>query len=329
MAKLKRSAAPAYADDNSLRLRAAWLYHAFGLTQSEVAVELGIGRSTVIRLLEEARQRGEVKFSIGEGSSELIELSLRLERALGLDEAIVVPAPLQGDSVSSAIGLALGKFLSETVADGMTIGVGWGRTLSAALASFHPPKRSGVRVMSLMGGAVEAEFANPFEFSWRIATALQAECFLFPAPLVVDSAETKRRLMEDCGINRLTAIASSLDLAVVSAGDISDQSGSLVRSLIAGEDASELLKRGCVADIMCNFIDAAGRLVDHPINGRTMSVGVEALKAARHIVLASGGRKRAAAILAVIRAIGCNTLVTDEHAAHAILALEAERCQSS
>lgn len=321
MAKLKRNAAPAYADDASLRLRAAWLYHAFGLTQNEVAEQLGIGRSTVIRLLDEARQRGEVKFSIEEASGELIELSLKLERALGLDEAIVVPAPAQSDRTSAAIGLAVGKFLSETISDGMSIGVGWGRTLSAALTSFNPPKRSGVRVMSLMGGAVEAQFANPFEFSWRLATALQAECFLFPAPLVVDSAETKRRLMEDCGINRLTALASSLDLAVVSAGDISEQSGSLVRNLIAGEDTRELLRLGCVADIMCNFLDSAGRLIDHPLNGRTMSVGIEALKDARHIVLASGGRDRATAILAVIRAIGCNTLVTDEQAARAMLAL--------
>lgn len=320
MAKLKRTAAPAFADDASLRLRAAWLYHAFGMTQNEVAEQLGIGRSTVIRLLEEARQRGEVTFSIAEGVSELIELSLKLERALGLDEAIVVPAPAQGDRTSAAIGLALGKFLSETITDGMTIGVGWGRTLSAALTSLNPPRRSGVRVMSLMGGAVEAQFANPFEFSWRLATALQAECFLFPAPLVVDSAETKRRLMEDCGINRLTALAASLDMAVVSAGDISEQSGSLVRNLIATRDAEELVKRGCVADIMCNFLDAEGRLLDHPLNACTMSVGLDALKAARHIVLASGGKHRATAIMAVIRAIGCHTLVTDEHAARAMLA---------
>jgi DNA-binding transcriptional regulator LsrR (DeoR family) len=174
--------------------------------------------------------------------------------------------------------------------------------------------------MSLMGGSIEAQFANPFEFSWRLATALQAECFLFPAPLVVDSPETKRRLMEACGINRLTALATSLDLAVVSAGDISEQSGSLVRSIITTADAEELLKLGCAGDIMCNFIDRDGELIDHPLNSRTMSVGIEAVKSARHIVLASGGKQRAGAILAVIRAIGCNTLITDEHAARSILA---------
>ncbi len=71
---------------------------------------------------------------------------------------------------------------------------------------------------------------------------------------------------------------------------------------------------------MCNFLDAQGRLVDHPLNQRTMSVGLGALRNARHIVLASGGAQRASAILAVIRAIGCQTLVTDESAARAMLA---------
>ncbi len=232
MAKLRRTAQSSLSDDDSLRLRAAWLYHAYGKTQAEVADQLGIGRSTVIRLLEEARARGEVKIWIEDGESGLTALALELEAKLGLDEAIVVPGSTTLDSTSKAVGLALGKFLSDVIGDGMTVGVGWGRTLSASLASFHPPKRERVKVMSLLGGAVETQFANPFEVSWRIATALQAECFLFPAPLVVDSAETKQRLMRDCGLDRLSAIASSLDLAVVSAGDISETSGSLVRHLI-------------------------------------------------------------------------------------------------
>jgi DNA-binding transcriptional regulator LsrR (DeoR family) len=319
MAKLRRNPGAALADDAALRLRAAWLYHGFGLTQSEVADQLGIGRSTVIRLLEEARQRGEVKITIEDRVPDLAELSLSLERRLGLDEAIVVPSPEGGAGTARAVGLALGRLLSEAISDNVTIGVGWGRTLSAALESFSPPRRTGVKVMSLMGGAVETQFANPFEFAWRLASALQAECFLFPAPLVVDSAEMRERLMADRGISRLAELASALDMAVVSAGGLTDSAGSLVQRLITESETEELVARGCVADIMCNFIDAEGRPVDHPLNRRIMSVGIETLKAARHKVLASGGRERAAAILAVVRSIGCNTLVTDEHAARALL----------
>ena len=111
----------------------------------------------------------------------------------------------------------------------------------------------------------------------------------------------------------------SLDLAVVSAGGFSGQAGSLVRELITDAEARELEQLGCAADIMCSFIDAEGRILAHPLNSRVMSVGVERLRQARHKVLASGGRARAPAIRAVIRSIGCNTLVTDEHAARTLL----------
>ena len=128
-------------------------------------------------------------------------------------------------------------------------------------------------------------------------------------------------LLADRSIARLGHLAASLDLAVVSAGGLAESSGSLVRQLITEAEAADLLACGCVADIMCNFIDAQGQPLDHPLNARVMSVGAENLRAARHKVLASGGHERAAAILAVIRSIGVNTLVTDEQAARAILAL--------
>lgn len=321
MAKLRRGLQSTLADDSSLRLRAAWLYHSSGLTQTEVAEQLGIGRSTVIRLLDEARERGEVKIWIEAGSADLVELAFELERALKLDEAIVVPAGAAIEQASKAVGLALGKFLSETISDRMKIGVGWGRTLTASLRSFRPPKREGVRVLSLLGGAVETQFSNPFEFSWRLATALNAECFLFPAPLVVDSAETRQRLMRHRGIQRLLTMAAELDIAVVSAGDISESSGSLVRHLIEPEEHAELLALGCVADVMCNFLDKHGALLRHPLNERIMSVGLDALRDAKHVVIASGGVQRAQAIIAAARSIGCNTLITDEAAAKAIIAL--------
>ncbi len=114
---------------------------------------MGIGRSTVIRLLEEAKLRArspglDRRRWIGRHRA----CPAARARALKLDEVIVVPAAGTADQTSKAVGLALGKFLSETIADDMTIGVGWGRTLTASLASFHPPKHSGVKVMSLLGG---------------------------------------------------------------------------------------------------------------------------------------------------------------------------------
>lgn len=321
MAKLRRETHTAIAESASLRLRAAWLYYNQRMTQKDVAEKLGVSRSTVIRMLDEALKRGEVQIWIDEGVGDCVELATKLERAYGLDEAVVVPAADSAEGTAKSVGLALGQFLTEAVPDDCTIGVGWGRTLTASLASFRPARRERVKVVSLLGGIVQAQHSNPIEYSWRIASQLGAECYLFLAPLLVDSRETKRSLIEKCGLKPLFELAEAMDIAVVSCGDIGPDSTSLSRGFLPRQVLDELVAAGCVCDTMCNFLDAEGRTIDHPIRDRVMSIDLDTVKKANHIVLVSGGARRAAAIRATIRRIGCNTLITDEGAALAMLEL--------
>ena len=322
MAKLERDGQPMLRDAQSLRLRAAWLYYVGGYTQKDIADRLGLARTTVIKLLDEALKRSEVQIWIAEGGAELTDLSLRLEDRLGLDEAIVVPDGGDGaDETAKTVGAALGAFLSKTIADGMAVGVGWGRTLTASLATFRPPRRENVKVISLMGGVVEGALTNPLEFTWRLASPLGAECFLFPAPLLVDSAETRNRLMTRCGLDRLERLASSLDLAVLSVGDVGPAATSLSKGLLSAAQLQELYEAGCVSDTLCTFLDAEGKSVGHPLNDRVMSISLDTIATARHIVIATGGAARAEAILSARNRVGCNTLVTDEQAARRLLEL--------
>jgi DNA-binding transcriptional regulator LsrR (DeoR family) len=321
MAKLKRPTQLALSEAASLRLRAAWLYFNHGLTQKDVADRLGLSRGTVIRLLDEATRRGEVRIWIAEGDAACLNLAAQLEDALGLDEAIIVPTAIGTDQTAKAVGSALGKFLSEAISDGMQIGVGWGRTLTAALASFRPPSHTGVSVMSLLGGAIETDAVNPVEFSWRMAAELNAACYLFPAPLLVDSAATRQALLQACGLERLDRLAAQLDLVVLSVGELGPESTSLSRQMISAQDAAELRALGAVGDVMCQFLNERGQSVDHPIHERVMAVDLDIVSQARHKVLAAGGEHRAQAILAAVRRLGCNTLVTDEGAAQAMLGL--------
>lgn len=321
MVKLRRDMQRVLSDTSSLRLRAAWLYYNQEMAQKDIAEQLNVSRTTVIRMLDEALKRREVQFWISEGEGECVELALRLERIFGLDEAVVVPVQGSADVVAKGVGFALGQFLSEAIPDDCVIGVGWGRTLNASLESFRPARRRNVKIVSLLGGLIETRFFSPLDYSWRLASQLDAECFLFPSPLVVDSTETKQRLIERCGLDRLYELAETLDIAIVSTGDIGQQGSSISGEILTEGELGEILDLGCVCDVLCHFLDAEGRTVPHPINDRVMSVDLESLSKARHIVLASGGRHRARAILAALRRIGCHTLVTDEGAAHELLRL--------
>lgn len=320
MARLRRTTPVALADDASLRLRAAWLYYDRKMTQKDIAAALGVGRTTVIRLLDEALKRREVQIWIDEGESRCMALAMALEQRLGLDEAIVVPRADAVEAAARSVGLALGKFLSEAMMDHMMIGVGWGRTLLASLGSFRVPRIQGAKVVSLLGGVIEVRQDNPSDFAWQLASQIGADCFLYPAPLIVDSLGTKMTLREKCGLDRIDRLGAALDVAVVSVGEVAHDSTSLSRALLDDRDYRQVITLGGVCDLMCNLLNADGHTIDHVINDRVMSVDLSSLAQAAHIVIATGGERRAAAILAAIRRIGCNTLITDEGAAEAMLA---------
>lgn len=193
--------------------------------------------------------------------------------------------------------------------------------MTASLSSFRPPRRTNCKVVSLLGGIVAVHQTNPIDYTWRLANQLGAECYMFLAPLLVDSIETKRNLIEKCGLDTIYRLAENLDLAIVSCGDIGPHSTSLSEGWISKAELQQLIDAGCVCDTMFNFLDRDGNSVDHSINRRVMSVDLDTLKEAKHIVLSSGGAHRAVAIRATIKRIGCNTLITDESAARALLEL--------
>jgi DNA-binding transcriptional regulator LsrR (DeoR family) len=323
MARLKRQSATASAA-SSQRLRAAWLYYHQNLTQREIADRLGTSRATVVRMLEDARRRSEVRIRVAEGVVECLDLAVRLEAQLDINEVIVVPGG--GDPASSAqtVGAGLGRFLSDIDLRGLRIGVGWGRTLSASLKNFDPSRSDGAEIISLLGGVVQPGLDSPIEFTWRLAGRLDAQCYPLPAPLLVDSAQTRQRLIEACGLGRIFEMASALDLAIVSVGDIGTQPGpplvsSLSANLLSPSELAELNALGCVADVLCTFLARDGREVDHPVHQRVVSVGLDRVATAGHIILASGGAHRAEAIVAARKRLPIHTLITDESAATALL----------
>uniref|UniRef100_UPI0025EA267B sugar-binding transcriptional regulator n=1 Tax=uncultured Demequina sp. TaxID=693499 RepID=UPI0025EA267B len=233
-----------------------------------------------------------------------------------------VPGRGSAQETANDVGSALGRFLSEVIQDDMAVGVGWGRTLNASLQTFRPPPRTNTRIVSLLGGILEARWINPIDYSWQVASRLQAECMLFLAPLLVDSAATKRRLIERCGLDRLFDQAAKLDLVVISCGDLATREGSIGLGILDAEVRDAILKAGAVCDVCCNFLDTKGNTVKHGFADRLMNTDIDAIAGAGPVVLASGGAERAKAIRAAILRTGCDTLITDEAAAREDAAAE-------
>jgi DNA-binding transcriptional regulator LsrR (DeoR family) len=304
-----------------LRLRAAWMYFVEEMTQNEIALKLGVGRVTVVRLLAAARERNEVKITIGDRLAECVEAERLLEGRFGIDEAIVVPLSARGADATGPIAAATGAYVSSLVRADMRIGVAWGRTLVSSLAFMSERTVENVSVVSLLGGIMKARKFNPAEFAWRFASLFQADCYLMTAPLVVDSAATRQTLIERCGLGDIFELAKALDAVVLGAAGMGADATAHVSKFISNADRASLLKAGAVGDVLFNFFDAGGKLVDHPINERVMSVPLDIIKKVPVRVMAAGGASKVPALAAALKIIKPTVLITDEYTAKDVLKL--------
>ncbi len=301
------------------RMRIAWMYYVEGLTQNEIADRLGIGRVTVVRNINEALKQREVKIWIDGDVPECLALELRLKKAFGLVDAVVVPEPSDPRHTARAIGAAAGMYVTDQLTDNFRIGVGWGSTLYESLQTLAPKELKGLEVVSMLGGIVAARRFNPAEFAWQFANTVGADCYLLAAPAVVDSAATKKTLIERCGLHEVLDRVEKMDMALVSVGTLSPQSTSFRFGFFTETERQSLIAAGAVGDMLYNFYDAAGKIVAHPINERVMSIPVERLRGVPRRVLISGGNDKVEALLGGLRLVNCNVLITNEATAQALL----------
>ncbi|ASP83067.1 sugar-binding transcriptional regulator [Sinorhizobium meliloti] len=309
----------AQSESDRLRARVVWLYHVENYTQNDIAGQLGINRVMVVRLLAEARRRNEVRVSISSPLADMVALERQIETLFGIRRVIVAPfSDVNGDP-TKVIAAAAGTLISGIMASGMVVGVGWGRTLYNTLPFIAGATLEDFRVVSLLGGISAARRFNPAEFAWQFAELFKGEGFLVPAPAVVDSPETKHALLERCGLAAIFDMADKLDVALLSVGGISALTTSYRAGYLSEADRRSLIDAGAVGDVLYNFIDKDGKVIDHEVNSRVISVSIDRLRRTPERVLISGGAEKLAALRASIKTINPTTFVTDEQTAGALL----------
>jgi DNA-binding transcriptional regulator LsrR (DeoR family) len=312
--------APQTDTGDDLKTKVCWLYYMEGQTQDEISKTLGLSRSRVLRFLASSRQSGLVQIRVTSKLSYCVELERGLESKYGLERAIVVPKPQNASATQEIIGAVLGGFVSEAISENMTVGLGWGKTLSASLPHIEYREQAKIDVVSLLGGLTRVSGSNPSEFAWRLADRVSASCYLMAAPVYAPDARTREALLNHPGIKEIFARAQKLDLAIISVGDLSPVSTVSEYFLLDRDELSTLQAAGAVGDVLCRFIDADGNVLDHPVNERVIAVEPQTLSTARKLVLASGGWQKYEVIKGAMKLLKPHVLVTDELVAERLVA---------
>lgn len=308
--------------EEQLATRAAWLYFVAGLTQAQIGKRLGINRTRVNRLLAQARDQGLVQINVTGKLASCVALEERLKAQFGLQDASVVPTPPDQNLIPQVIATAAGAALSARLKDGMSVGVGWGRTLRLSIQSIPRRTFSHLSVVSLMGGLTRGAAMNPYETASHLADIIDAQCYYVAAPALTDTELTRDLLMAQPMLREVFHRAESVDLAFVSVGELAHGNTMSRIGLVSRTDVDELLHAGAVGDICARWIDREGRVVDHPINSRVVAISQEQLARIPCVMIVAGGKAKTLALRGVLRSGIVGVVVTDEETAKAVLAME-------
>ena len=317
-AAARPSPVPAEFDD--LVAWVAWLYYADQLTQSEVAEAVGLSRATVVKVLQDARERGAVTIKLNTEAMSRTKLARELAGLYGLEAAHIAPN-LANAPLTPRLGEAGARVLSDLLQPDDVIGVAWGRAVFAVAAAMAAPETPGpftvVQVTGSSPGGT-AEF-SPELCTSLLATKLSARCANLLAPAVLSNAPLRDQLLAEPAMIEQFRLIRTVRKVLFGVGDVGPQATARIAQLASAEMFDDYVAHGAVAVILGRFIDAEGRPVAGELDRRMIGVTLEELKTLPGRLCVAGGPLKVEPLRAALKGGFVQRLVTDAATANALL----------
>lgn len=300
--------------------RAGWLYYVAGNTQDEIAAKLGVSRQSAQRLVSLAVSEKLVKVRLDHPIANCMDLGARLRGTYGLDFAEVVPTdPAHPDpalGIAEAAAAEIEKVLSGI--EPVTMGIGTGRTLKAAIDLMSPMDCPHHSVISLAGNIAPDGSAAYYNVIFSIADKAKTRSFPMPLPVIAASARERELLHEQASIKKTMALGTAASISFVGIGDLGPNAPLKEDGFVTDVELRALQKAGAVGELLGWAYDAQGQLITGLTNDRVASAPLPSRDTALIIAVARGDEKTRA-IGAALRRRLVNGLITDEATATALL----------
>ncbi|WP_280549663.1 MULTISPECIES: sugar-binding transcriptional regulator [unclassified Halomonas] len=306
--------------------RAAWMSFVGGMTQDEIAQQLGVSRPGVQRLLALARQEGLIKVHIDHPIAACMAMGSAIRERFGLDFCDVVPAePGASDGAAHYLAVAGAERIARLVerSEPLTLALGTGRAVRATVEALSRVERPQHRFVSLVGNVARDGSSNRYDGVMVLADKTGGERFLLPAPVVASSVDEKQAMQEQRLFQAISEVARDAEAGFIGIGKIDRQATLFQDHFITEMELDELLGREAVGELLGWPLDERGRVIDCTITRRVTSLPLETL-VGQSLVALGAGIDKAPAILAALRGGWLKGLVTDEVAARYITERAAE-----
>lgn len=304
---------------------AASMYYLQGETMDVIAKHLGTSRSTVSRLLKQARQTGLVRISLAQPTGTRHGLGASLARTFGV-RTTIVPVKYGTTEVHrlDQVSRIAGQMLTDAIEDGTTIGIAWGTTLNAVTHHIVPKEVKGVRVLQMNGAANPSSSGIPYVggITSRLADAYGGDVIHFPVPAFFDNPVTRAAMWRERAVQSVLRARSELDVVVFGVGALQAPVPSHVYSAgyLTDGEMTELRDAGVVGDVNTVFLKADGSF-DVPFNERATGMTPAEIRRVPRRICVVAGTAKAQGLLAALRARVATDLVVDDETARAVLDL--------
>lgn len=302
--------------------RAGWLYYVGGMTQDQIATELGVSRQRAQRLVSRAMAEGLIHVRLHHRIGACLDLEAALTDRFGLVRCRVAPGLGKGADVvrglAPAAAAELERFLKMPAP--LVIALGTGRAMRGMVDALEPMDADQHRLVSLIGNIAPDGSASFFDVVMRIADKVRAPHYPMPVPVISPTPEENAAFHALAPVRKVVDLARAADVIFVGVGQMSNDAPLLADGFVSRVELDEMQAAGAVGEVAGWVYDSAGQYLEVGTNRRTGGVRVTPGRDRPCIGIAAGASK-VPAIYAALKSRIINGLVTDEPSARAILAL--------
>lgn len=306
---------------DELLSKIAYLYYIENKTQAEIAKELAIYRTTVSRLLKQAREQGIVKIEINDFDPEIIELERGLKQRFKLKEVLVTPsdATLSNHAKDVALANAAASFLKYQVKSNQTIGLSWGSTLGLTINALENKKLTNLHVVPLVGGPgyIDTQF-HVNTLVYELSRKLHGNGTFINASIIEESIKTKEAILNSKYFEPLKKAWKQIDIALITVSNGLTEK-SQWRDLLTVNDFDDLKLREAVGECCGRFYDIAGKPIKGLADARTIGLTLEELAKIPTSIAIVRSKQKVRPLLPLLKSNCFNILVTDQETAEELL----------
>lgn len=296
--------------------RAAWLSHVAGKTQDEIAGLMGVSRQTAQRLVAQATAEGLVKIRIDHPFAHCLDLAAKLRARWTLRLCEIAPADAPEAGVAHMLADVMEDWLRRP--DPLTLAIGTGRTLRAALAALPHIDCPRHRIVSLTGNIAPDGSTAYYNVLFSMSELVTARSFPLPLPVIAPSPEECAAITAQPGIRRVIEMSASAEVAFVGIGTLDRNAALMQDGFLSSAELELLVAAGAVGEITGWAYDAAGRLIQGLSNDRVASAPIPP-RDTTLVVGAAFGAEKIPAIRAALEGGLISGLITDATTGAALL----------